>query len=405
MKNRTRFSCRSFMTGLAGIFIAVALLTLTGPGTALAAAGTSGGTTIHNWVSVSYTSGTFTPPAVTAFVDVTVITVASAATITTPAGKTVIPGAFVTYSSTVFSNANGIDTYNLGPASPTTSVSGISGSPATALNGGAAITLWGGITVGAASSGQAVLSFPGGSLTGSGLVNGSKIVILGTVYTVSSISVGSPNTNVGGTSNEALGTITLTTNLASAVAAGTQVGEQKSFAITFTAGNPTAAGTDGIYNTVVTATTTATTLAGATQSVSTTGTQTVVESPKLTITKAFKVVASGTAVPATVTPGSYTGGQAKPGQVIEYLITIVNNNTNVLSAASNVTVTDPISSPYVTYVANSTYSANGNTTLGAVADPSLGVSKLVGGYTFGSSIAGGNNAGATAYIIYQVLVQ
>jgi hypothetical protein len=398
---------QQLFSSLAGTLLVVTLLLLTGRSSASAA--TSGNATIHNWVSVTYTSGTYSPPAVTASADVTVATLASALTITTPVGKTVSPGAFVTYSTAVTSNANGKDTYNLTQTTNVVAAS-VSAASGVVFNYGAAnvtsIELWGGITVGAAAAGQPVLSFPGGALTGSGLVNGSKIVIGGVIYTVSSVFVGSKNTAVGAASNETYGTITLTTNLAAIVNAGTQIGEYKKLAYEFTAGTPTVTGTDGNYLSTLTATSTATDLAGATLAAATTGTTTLVQSPKLTISKNFKVVAAGTAVPATVTPASYTNpaSGAKPGQVIEYLLTIVNTNTSAASVASGVTITDPVSSPYTNYVAGSTYSANGNTTLAAVADVA-GVSKLVTGYTFAASIIGGNNAAATAYIVYQVLVQ
>lgn len=406
---RTKSTLKSLFTSMTGIIIAVALLTLIGPVAALAAAGTSGGATIHNWVSVSYTSGSVNATA-TGSVDVAVITLAAQASITTPAGKTVVPSTFVTYSSAITSNANGYDTYNLGPATPTTPTSGISGSPATTFSFGGAnvtsITLWGGITVGTANAGQNVLSFPGGSLTGSGLVNGSKLNIGGTIYTVNSTTAGSPNTNVGGATNEVLATITLTTNLAAQVNPGTQIGEWKKFAIEFTAGTPTAAGTDGQYNTVVTATSVATDLTGATQAVSTTGTTTIVQSPKLNISKTYRVLPGGSPITTgTVTPALYTGGPAKPGQIIEYLITIVNANSNAASVASSVNVQDPVVTPYTAYVTGSTYWANGNTSITQVDNNAT--SKLLpgnGGYTFTNPIAGGNNAAATAYIVYQVTV-
>lgn len=410
MENGKRFTPTRRMTG---IVFGLVLLILTAPVGAFAL--TSGNTTIHNWVSVTYTSGSFTPPAATSFIDVTVATVAAAATITTPAGKTVAPGAFVTYSSAITSNASGLDTYNLGPANPTTPTSGIVGSPATTFNYGgvgvASISLWGGITSAASALGSTTITFPGGALTGSGLAAGSKLVIGVNTYTIAvgGVSPGSANTNVGGLSNEAPGTITLTSGLIVGIASGTQVGELKKFDYQFTAGNPQNAGVDGLYNTVVTATSTFTNLLGVVQAVSTTGTTTRVESPLLTITKSFRVLPAGS--PITTGPintALYTtntaANPAKPGQIIEYLITILNSNAAVASAASSVNVTDPVVTPYTTYVQGSTYWGNGSYVITQI--DNLVASKLVTGYTFTNPIAGGNvQPAAAAYIVYQVTVQ
>lgn len=415
MKNKNRFSLASFITSIAGFIIAVALLTLTGPGAALAATGTSGGATVYNWVSVTYTSGSYTAPAVYAYNSVTVTTLAAIPTVSiAPATRTVVPAAFVTYSTSITSNANGQDTYSL--SYTRTAMPGVSPESGDAFSPVSPIVLWGGTTTSAASgAGPYTISFPGGTLTSGNtnttcdLVAGTSIVVIaGNQYKVTAISVGAPNTAVSGAaSNEVYGVLTVTPIGASPPLTGvncpigTTVGEFKKVEFSFTAGTPTIWGTDGSYthtNTVASATNVAITA-------TTAGVVTTVESPKLTITKRCWAPAGAFANPIVLAnyAGSGVSCTAKPGDTIEYLITVTNSNANPLSVASSVNVIDPVPPVYTTYTTTSTYAGNNTTTLTAVPDAG-GTSKLTsgnGGYTFPAPIAG-NTSG---YIVYRVTIQ
>jgi uncharacterized repeat protein (TIGR01451 family) len=149
---------------------------------------------------------------------------------------------------------------------------------------------------------------------------------------------------------------------------GTQVGEFKIVTVSFIAGTPTAAGTDGTYATTFTLTSTLD--ASVTDSV--TGATTTIYSPKLTITK------------------SADKTSANPGDTITYTITVTNTSTT--TQATGVTVTDPVPA-YTTYVP-------GSTTLGGTSVSDVGSnSALMGGLSVGTLAA---NTSAT--IVYKVTV-
>jgi hypothetical protein len=390
----------------------VVLLTLAGNGAAYAANTTSAGATIHNYVSVNYTSGT-TSVTTYAAVDVKVLPVFAPPTVTKPApDQLVVAGAAVTYSSTITTNSNGQDTLDLSQTIAPTGMNG--GNPATTFNfGGSPVTkisLWGGLAVSVAS--QNVINLPGASLTGTAFLTeiGSAmkptVVINTKLYTVTSATTGNiAATTAGGAQTaETYDTITVSpvdgTSNISSLGVGATIQEQKTVTYNFTAGTPSAAGMDGYYDSTLTATS-----EGLSSQLTTTASfRTTVQSPNLTITKQC-AVNPGWGL-GTI-GGSYTATcNAKPGDTIEYLITLTNANANVNTVASSVKVQDPVIYVYTTYVTQSTYGANGTTTLGHLND-SGSASPLVAGYTFPASIAGGSTSAITtnqAFIVYRVTV-
>ncbi len=166
-----------------------------------------------------------------------------------------------------------------------------------------------------------------------GIVANDTVVIGGNLYTVASISDG--GTTVGGTS-----TITLTTNLTTAVAIGDVIAEQKSFAVTV---DPGAIAAGALVDQTITVVTTADGDTGSC-AVVTDETITTVQIPKMTITK--EVTTTDDCSSGWVS----SGGVYPPKDTICYRITVRNTGN---SNAQAVTVTDPLPL-YTTYVANST---------------------------------------------------
>lgn len=409
MKSGSRITTAGFFTSMAGIFVVVAMLTFIGAGVASAANTTSAGATIHNYVSVNYTSGT-TNVTTYAAVDVKVLPVFAAPTVTTPANQMVVAGAAVSYTTTITTNSNGQDTLALTQALSPTGMNG--GTPSTTFTPASPINLWGGLAVSVAS--QDVINLPGASLTGTaflasiGSATQPTVMINGNMYTVTAASTGhiAATTSTGGQTSEQYDTITVSPlNSApniTTLSAGTQILEYKVITYSFTAGTPSAAGTDGTYSSIITATS----QGDSTQHAVTSAFVTTVQSPNLVISKQCWVNPTGTST-TTVNVSNYSSScSAKPGQTIEYLITITNANSNTGSVASSVKVQDPVTYAYTTYVAGSTSAGNGTTTLTAVSDAG-GSSQLVAGYTFGSPIAGGSTTASVtnqAFIVYRVTI-
>jgi uncharacterized repeat protein (TIGR01451 family) len=124
---------------------------------------------------------------------------------------------------------------------------------------------------------------------------------------------------------------------------GTQAGEYTTFTISFTAGTPAVAGTDGQYDNSFTITTTAKIADNSTSAVYTEGAtkvRTNVNSPKLTITKKSRNVTKGEVAFVA------TGTTAKPGEVLEYEITVANSHAN--ADATNISISDALPVDYVT---------------------------------------------------------
>ncbi|MDQ6990016.1 MAG: hypothetical protein Q9M19_09055, partial [Mariprofundaceae bacterium] len=218
-----------------------------------AMAAVSGGATIHNAVTVSYTSGATTLTA-TANVNVTVLTIAAEPTITAGVNQTGASGDAITYTYTVKSNANGLDTYT--PGNVVIVDTGVSAPSSTAGAAAAAFSLWGGIVL---SAGAGTITVPAGSTTGL-IANVSTIELLvdngaGAVlqkYTVTAVAAGTVASTVnatGATTAETNATLTLTPILAAdaiiagagagAVAVGVQAGEYNTFTQVVNLGAPT----------------------------------------------------------------------------------------------------------------------------------------------------------------------
>lgn len=378
-----------------------------------ASAATSGNATIHNAVTVSYTSGANTLTAV-ATVDVTVTTLAAAPTITVPTATTTVAGGVLNLVYTVRSNANGSDTYT--PTLPTTTDTGVS-APTITLTG-SPLTLWGGIVL---SSGVGTVSIPAGSETG--ITAGTTTVELlvgGAVqrYTVSTIAAGTiASTTAAGVTTAETNTVLTLAPIAAAtpitaanVAVGTQVGEYSTFAVKLTAGTPTTPGTDGTHLVPsFNITTTATDAAGATIAtpVGTTVTVTV-SSPSLSITKKSRNVTAGVATFAA------TGVTARPNEVLEYEIVVTN--THATAQATGVSISDALPvyttlQPATTITVTSTLggvTATVNATQAAgddVATVTAGTLTVNLGTGATSALTGTLAAGDTVTILYQVTVQ
>jgi uncharacterized repeat protein (TIGR01451 family) len=347
-----------------------------------AQAATSGNATIYNTVKVTYLSGS-TSLYATANVSVTVSTVAAAPTITNPANQTTIAGALVTYTYTIKSNSNGVDTYTTSLLTNTpTNISAATGPTVTP-----SVQLWGGIALG---SGTNTISVPFGTITG--LTAGSSTVQIGTsTYTVTTITPGSAayTDASGNLVAEVSTTLTLTLISGTAitpgsVTPGTQVGEfKKSLIETFTTGTPSTIGTDGTYATHFTVSTVLTPVVTFT----TTDVITTASSPSVTITK--------TANPA---------GTVNPGGTITYTITV--RNTHASASVSNVTVIDPVPT-YTNYV-------SGTTRLNSITVTGDGaISPLIAGLavdsnssrTAGAAATGILPASGIAVVTFQVIVQ
>lgn len=329
------------LKGAFGRAVKMALLVLSLGVAAPLAHATSGNATIYNESTVSYTSGTSTLTA-TADVSVTVITLAANPTVTVDStAQTVAAGANAVYNYTLRSNANGIDTYNLTMASVDANVSASTdgGFPTTS-------TLWGGNVIDSPAANT--VRVPGGSVGGDLTAGVSTVEVFDdnlsvmARFTVTTITPG--NAESSGTP-EVLDTLVLTPIVPSVafgagdILAGTQIGEFAVTTLTQTAGTPTIPGTDGTHTNNLTSVTTATDLGGSTLNYTTSAgdsneTITTVSSPAVTILKESRNFST---LSAFVSDGSTV---AKPGEVIEYRITVTN--THATASTTNVYLTDAL---------------------------------------------------------------
>ena len=362
MKNK-KVAKGSLKTAVAAMSL-LGLLAIAAPQDA--AALTSGNATIHNAVTVVYTAGSVTKY-VTNAVNITVTTLASPPTVTNPTGLNVYSGGAVNYTVanlsayTVRSTSNGPDTYTV--SSLVENVISSSVSAAAAVSNTPSVDLWGGYIVGVGAGGSNIVKIPAGSEAG--LTAGTSTIefIIGATmrkYTVTTITAGVAASTVVGTadaspttSGETYTQLTLTP-LGHAVAAetaavGTQAGEYKSLEVVFTAGVPSTVGTNGLYNTTFTLSS-ASKLADGTTSATTsvTGVSTVVYSPAVTIVKKSRNFTTAPLGPFA------TNTTARPGEVLEYEITV--SNTHTAATVSNVSISDVVPS-YTTALAG-TYSGN-----------------------------------------------
>jgi hypothetical protein len=377
------------------------------------AATTSAGATVYNKVTVTYASGTVSGLTTSSSVSVTVTTLAAKPTITVDSqSASILSGATQLYTYTIKSNSNGTDVYTVSKDASSGDSANMSTANADSL-ASTPITLWGGFAIGWGSDGTGTfITVPGGTTasTVNPLALNSKLMLTvnGTAnqtYNVQSITAGRPLTD---TQTEVLDKVYLVpvngSIVLANVAAGTQVGEYKTFANTVTAGNvnidpATVAISDGTHVTQLKVVTAATDInKAAITYITTNGSDvvtTTVLAPKLSILKESRNITANAAAPFAT-----SGTTARPGEVVEYRITITNLHSSPLAAIVGANVADTLPN-YSAYSAGSTKISYNGGAAAALADGAGSTSPLAGsGYTLASSLAGGN----TAVITYQATV-
>ncbi|MFN3713054.1 MAG: hypothetical protein ACK4SX_05300 [Alcanivoracaceae bacterium] len=366
----------------------VALVGLSLGGAAVAATG--GGATIHNAATLSFSGGQ-----VTAHVDVEVLTIGAAPTITSQ-NVVANAGDSVTVTYTIVSNSNGSDIYDLTASTNDTDV----GAPSSLTITPPQVTLGGSITSRPSVAG-AILIAAGSedNLTAGNII---RITLGGNdyLYTITAVTPGTPAFTVGNTTTpETPTTLALTPQgsapaiIAGNIPVGTQIGEVQTFTVQLTAGTPTTPGTSGEHEIIIEGTTAAPGPGGPGDVITFDnvggGTVTVL-SGEATLVKHVRNVSSG---------GSFatTGVTARTGDVLEYRLTA---GTIPGESITGAVITDSIPE-FTTYVANST-TLNGN----PVADVGPN-SPLSGGLQVNSvsGAAGEIVDGETAVVTFQVTVQ
>jgi len=402
-------SLRNGMSVAAATLAALAALVCATPQSAQAAA-TSAGATVYNKVTVTYASGSVTGLVTSSSVKVTVTTLAAAPTVSVDSQTaSILSGATQLYTYTIRSNSNGTDTYTVSQDASSTDSANMATANSDSIPA-TPVILWGGYAVG---SGAGFITVPGGSTSATGvnpLAAGSNLMltvggVANQTYQVASITPGSAQTDVAA---ESLDQIVLTplggapAITAVNVGTGTQVGEYKPFANTVTAGDVTidpasVTVTDGSHVTVLKVITTATDLSAAavtylTKAADNNQATTTILAPKLSIVKKSRNFTTGGAF-------DVSGTTARPGEVVEYEITITNLHSVGGATISTANVADNLPS-YSTYVALSTMIKYNAGAFAAVAD-NAGASPLAGvGYDLATPLA----AGDTAVITYQATV-
>jgi uncharacterized repeat protein (TIGR01451 family) len=386
-------------TALAGLGLIAGLMMLS-PGEIQASV--SGGATIFNEATVTYTTPTI--PSKTSKGSTTVIVATQAAApyaTVTPLVQTTGENSTVTYTYSIINRSNGKN--DLTVPNPTAAASGVAGATASTLASNTLASMWGGIilstTDNGAGAGTSTITLPAGTVGAAGVdlvVNTTTVAVVSGTGTVYYYTVtGKTNGTVASSANggvETNATVTLTPvgatpRLDGTIApAGTVIGEYRTDVYTQTTSTLTGAPADGTYTTNITVTATdaaAATAAYTTKPADNNQTVTTVKLNPVSVTK--------TANPLTT---------VKPGGTITYTVVVTNNSSSDTTAA---TIADPLS-PYVTYT-------NGTTTLngGAVAD-NVGIPKFplsgagISIKSPASSGAGIISAGASATIVYQVTV-
>lgn len=352
-------------------------------------AATGGGATIHNAATLSFNGGQ-----VTAYVDVEVLTIGTAPTITS---ETVVANAGdnVVVQYNIISNSNGSDIYDLTVSTNDTDVS----APSSLTISPPQITLGGSITSRPSQAGTVFIAAGSeGNLAPGDTV---RINIGGTdyFYTVDTVTPGTPASTTGNTTTAETPTaLSLSPQgaapaiVAGNVPEGTQVGEVQTFTVELTAGTPTTPGTSGEHEIVIDGTAATPGPGGPGDVVTFTdvgsGSVTVL-SGDATLVKDVRNVTSG---------GSFatSGVTARSGDVLEYRLTASPIPGETITGAS---ITDTIPE-FTTYVPNST-TLNGN----PVADVG-GTSPLVSGLQVNSTggAAGEIVDGESAVVTFQVTV-
>jgi hypothetical protein len=362
---------------------ALSVLALSG----IAHAVTPANTTITNTAQLSYT-GLSTP--ISASVNVTVALTPSAPTLSTPPDQTVAENQPAAYVYTITSNANGNDVYDLTDSLTPSNLASTS-TNAVFTQGVTTVTS---ITLGATAAsavagiGASVINVPSDGVAGGGVNNiiaGDTVVIGGNVYTVLS-------TNDNGTT----ASITLASNLTTAVAVGDLIAERQTFTATIPdVGTVNPSGS--VAN--VTMDVTATSQADAGQSATDQTFTSVVEVTFLKyVRNATNANGSGGATTINGQPFFATVGgvTAESGDVLVYALVVTAPAATPLNG---VTLVDTIPA-FTSYVAAST-------TLNAVGVADIaGDSPLIGGMAVNDSGSGAGTvaAGQTATVTFRVTV-
>lgn len=394
---------------------ALALLVMAAPeaGAAITTP-TSAGATVYNKVTVTYASGSVANLTTSSAVSVTVTTLAARPTITVDSQTaSILSGATQLYTYTIRSNSNGTDTYTV-----TKDVSSSDSSNMLTANTDSIpstpVTLWGGFAIGAGSDGGGpFITLPGG--TAASAVNplavNSKLMLTvagkaNQTYNVKSITAGRPQTGTEVDKTEILDKVYLEPVLGAdpltTIVTGTQVGEFKTFTNTVTAGNvnidpASITISDGTHITNLHVVTAATDINKNPVAYTTNGTDvvtTTILAPKLSILKESRnITANANAAFAT------SGTTARPGEVVEYRITIKNLHTNSTASIANANVADTLPS-YSTYLANSTSISYNGASASPVSDNGSASPLANAGYTLATPLAGND----TAVITFQATV-
>ena len=373
---------KKLLTGL------LTLAALTSTGQALATTG--GGATIHNAATMSFSGGQ-----VTASVDVEVLTIGTAPTITSET-VTANAGDSVTVTYTITGNSNGSDIYDLTVSTNDTDV----GAPSSLTITPPQVTLAGSVTSRPSQPGTIFIA--AGSEDNLAPGDTVRINIGGTdyFYTVDSVTPGTPASTTGNTTTPETPTAVALTPQASApaiiagnVPVGTQVGEVQTFTVELDAGTPTTPGTPGEHEIVVDGTAAAPGPGGPGDVITFDnigGGSVTVLSGDATLIKEVRNVTDGGAF-------ATSGVTARTGDVLEYRLTAGTIPTENITGA---VITDSIPE-FTAYVPNST-TLNGN----PVADVGPN-SALVGGLQVNSATgaAGEIVDGETAVVTFQVTVQ
>ncbi len=360
----------------------------------IAYAVTPANTTITNTAQLNYT-GLSSP--LSASVEVTIALTPAAPTLSSSTGfpppdQTVPENQPVSYIYTITANANGSDVYDL-DSDPfgivnlaSTSVNAVFTQGVTTVT---QVTL--GATAASAIAGIGVptISVPSdGTANASvnGLVANDTVVIGGNVYTILSIS-----------DNGITASITLTSNLTTAVAVGDLIAEQQTFTATIPdVGTVNPTGSVANVTMVITATSVADPL-------ETTSDETFTTVVEVTFTKYVRNVdtpnGSGGSTIINGDPFFTTAGNvsAESGETLEYALVVTAPSTPL----NGVSLIDTI--PAFTSYVTGTTTLNGS----AVADDAGPVSPLIGGMAVNDSGSGAGTVAAnqTATVTFQVLVE
>lgn len=316
-------------------------------------------------------------------------------------------------------NTNGPDSYTLTPAitgtpsntsSPSVSITAVDGGAfANPVTIGATVTL-GGCTV----SSLVVPSDGVADSTVNGIKANDWIIVNGD--TANPRQVASVTDNAAGTS-----TITLSSNLGAAPAAGILVSQRRSVTVTVLSGTITTAGQSIVITKHLTATSTSTgnptTTSGDITDTYTSGAATLNKYVR-NVTQNTMTGTTSAAAPAGCGGATYyqSGISAKPGDVLEYMLVANNTGTGAVSAA---VMSDALPVSYVTLQANvyssgtkdvaycneanamAYYSAAGDLDQATFASPNLTINV---GATATNAAGGTIASGATVRSFYQVKV-